>query len=134
MGPPPSKEKGSAVAQTRFPKPNAVAPCERRANIRKTPRVPARDSRLQSRHRKAPVAGCSKKPSNGLEPSTPSLPWMFSGEQWQLLANVLASQGGFRRRWRDGPLLSVATAGLHKGSIVSASCFTRKLDGLTTDE
>jgi hypothetical protein len=37
--------------------------------------VPARDSRLQSRHTKAPFAGLSEKPSEELEPSTPSLPW-----------------------------------------------------------
>jgi hypothetical protein len=41
--------------------------------------VPARARRLQSRQRKTPLAGISRKPSDGLEPSTPSLPWRFRG-------------------------------------------------------
>jgi hypothetical protein len=31
-----------------------------------------------------------KEPSDGLEPSTPSLPWNFSGKRWQPVATDLA--------------------------------------------
>jgi hypothetical protein len=67
------------VAQIRLVKPDAMCLCERRANVRACPRVTARDSRLQFRHKKAPFAGAFVKPSDGLEPSTPSLPWKFGG-------------------------------------------------------
>jgi hypothetical protein len=35
-------------------------------------------------------AGANSKPSDGLEPSTPSLPWNVSGKRWQPAATVLA--------------------------------------------
>src|SRR5947207_15409124 len=36
----------------------------------------------------APFAGVSSKPSDGLEPSTPSLPWNFSGNRSQPTARL----------------------------------------------
>ena len=74
---PSSVEKGSNVVQDRLIKPNVRGPCEPRANVMDCPRVPARDSRWQLRHTKGPFAGSFGKPSDGLEPSTPSLPWRF---------------------------------------------------------
>jgi len=71
------------VVRNRSAKPNARVLCERRANVRECPRVPARDSRLQLRHKKGPFAGAFPKPSDGLEPSTPSLPWVRCGKWWQ---------------------------------------------------
>lgn len=56
------QEKGSTCVQIRLVKPNLLAARERRANIRKTPRVPARDRRLRSRHQICPVAGIYAKP------------------------------------------------------------------------
>jgi hypothetical protein len=41
--------------------------------------VPARDIRLQRRHKKGLFAGAYAKPSDGLEPSTPSLPFSDRG-------------------------------------------------------
>jgi hypothetical protein len=46
---------------------------------------------------KCRFAGTLGKPSEGLEPSTPSLPWNFSGNQWQPTATdlpVYAALGG----------------------------------------
>ena len=57
------------MAQSGFVKPSPVRLCEPRANIRKSPRVPGGDTRLQSRHEKRPSAGAFAKPSDGLEPS-----------------------------------------------------------------
>jgi hypothetical protein len=48
-----------------------------RANVRESRRVPARDSRFQMGHKKRAIAGTCVKPSNGLEPLTPSLPFKF---------------------------------------------------------
>jgi hypothetical protein len=57
------------------------------------------------------------KPSSGLEPETPSLPWNVSGNRWQPTATVLA----YLSRFRGGPICDrlppVATALLHKRSI-----------------
>ena len=55
-------EKGSTVVQIRLFKPNPAPPCERHANIRESPRVPARASRLQLRRTKAPFAVLSRSP------------------------------------------------------------------------
>jgi hypothetical protein len=63
-------------------------------------------------------AGASAKPSDGLEPSTPSLPWNNSSKRSQPRATVLASFRGFRCRRICHRLPPVATAGLHKGSIL----------------
>ena len=38
------------------------------------------------------------KPSDGLEPSTPSLPWNVSGNRWQPVARDLACFCGFEGR------------------------------------
>ena len=48
--------------------------CERTA----CPRVPALDRRLLSRQAEQPICRSLQKPSDGLEPSTPSLPWRCS--------------------------------------------------------
>ena len=72
-------EKGSEVVQIRLVKPNIVVACECHANVWDSPRVPARDHRLQSRHAKWLFAGAFVKPSDELEPSNPSSPSWNSG-------------------------------------------------------
>jgi hypothetical protein len=37
---------------------------------------------------KSPVCGAFAEPSDGLEPSTPSLPWNVLGNRWQLVARI----------------------------------------------
>jgi hypothetical protein len=44
---------------------------------------------------KAPISGAFAEPSDGLEPSTPSLPWNISGNQSQPTATVFACFRGF---------------------------------------
>src|SRR5206468_10591147 len=67
---------------------------------------------------KAPLCGAFAEPSDGLEPSTPSLPCAASGNWSQPTATVFACFNGFAplaiRHW----LPPVATTGLHKGSTV----------------
>jgi hypothetical protein len=58
------------------------------------------------------------KPSDGLEPSTPSLPWNVAGNRWQPVATDLACFCRFRHRTICRRLPLVATTGLHKGSIL----------------
>jgi hypothetical protein len=58
------------------------------------------------------------KPSDGLEPPTPSLPWIAAGNRSQPTATVFAYLGRARGRPICDWLPSVATAGLHKGSIL----------------
>ena len=48
-------EKGSKVVHIGLIKPNPPVACERCANITETPRVPARDTRLQVGHTKAAI-------------------------------------------------------------------------------
>jgi hypothetical protein len=57
------------------------------------------------------------KPSDGLEPSTPSLPWNVSGNRSQPTATFLACFRRFRAQSICRCLPRVATTGLHKGSI-----------------
>jgi hypothetical protein len=57
-------------------------------------------------------------PSDGLEPSTPSLPWNGSGNWSQPRATVFAYLSRFRGRSICHGLPWVAPAGLHKGSIL----------------
>src|SRR5207244_5394439 len=45
---------------------------------------------------KAPPYGAFAESSDGLEPSTPSLPWNVSGNRWQPVATVFACFCGFR--------------------------------------
>jgi len=68
------------------------------------------------------------KPSSGLEPETPSLPWNFSGNRSQPVATDLACFCGFRGSPICRRLPSVATTELHKGSILA----TRSLIGTET--
>src|SRR5438552_10187644 len=71
-----------------------------------------------TRRRKELISRNFVKPSNGLEPLTPSLPWNVSGNWSQPTATVLAS---FRRLSADPichSLPPVATTGLHKGFIL----------------
>jgi hypothetical protein len=56
-------------------------------------------------------AGNSLKPSDGLEPSTPSLPWNLSGNRLQPTATVCACPSRFRGRPICHRLRLVATAG-----------------------
>ena len=72
---------------------------------------------------KAHVCGQFFKPSDGLEPSTPSLPCAPIGNWLQPVATVLACFGRFRGVPICHRLPLVATAGLHKGSILS--CLSR---------
>src|SRR5919204_5909919 len=66
---------------------------------------------------KAQICGTFAKPSDGLEPSTPSLPCAPFGNGSQPTARVLAYFHGFRRHRICDRLPPVATTGLHKGSI-----------------
>jgi hypothetical protein len=72
-------------------------------------------------NKKPPICGrflCRREPSDGLEPSTPSLPWNASGNRSQPTATVFAFLSRFRGRSICHRLPPVATAGLHKCSIV----------------
>src|SRR5437868_6836714 len=60
--------------------------------------------------------------SDGLEPSTPFLPWNFSGNRWQPVATLFACFCGFRVDRICDRLPPVATTGLHKGSIRRSAC------------
>jgi hypothetical protein len=62
------------------------------------------------------------EPSDGLEPSTPSLPWNDSGNWSQPTATVFAYSSRLRSCSICHRLPPVATAGLHKGSIFVVSC------------
>ena len=57
------------------------------------------------------------EPSDGLEPSNPSLPWNASGKQWHSTATVFACFCGFWACRICDRLPLVATTGLHNGSI-----------------
>jgi hypothetical protein len=73
----------------------------------------------QRRQQNIPVCrDFAPKPSDGLEPSTPSLPWNPGGNRSQPAATVFADLSRFRRRRICHRLPAVATAGLHKGSIL----------------
>jgi hypothetical protein len=73
-------------------------------------------------------AGTLRKPSDGLEPSTPSLPSRFCGNWSQPVATVLACF----RRFRGLPICHrlplVAPARLHKRSILSVQIRDEKTD------
>jgi hypothetical protein len=45
---------------------------------------------------KAPICGDFAEPSDGLEPSTPSLPWNDARNRWQPVATVSACFRPFR--------------------------------------
>jgi hypothetical protein len=68
------------------------------ARARECPRVPKCTRLVPAKRRKLAIAGNTKcpfagllgKPSDGLEPSTPSLPWNVSGNRWQPVATDLA--------------------------------------------
>jgi hypothetical protein len=62
--------------------------------------------------------GFLPKPSDGLEPSTPSLPWDVPGDRSQPAATVFACLSRSCGRPICYRLPRVATAGLHKGSIL----------------
>jgi hypothetical protein len=69
--------------------------------------------------RKALISGAFAEPSNGLEPSTPSLPWNDSGNWSQPTATVFPYLSRFSGRRICHRLPPVATARLHKRSIPS---------------
>jgi integrase len=78
------------------------------------PRRPLATAAATGERRK--LAANRGKPSDGLEPSTPSLPWNVARNRWQSTATVFAYLCGF---WRGGicrRLPLVATTGLRKGS------------------
>jgi hypothetical protein len=85
--------------------------------------VPARDSRFTKVDKPiALFAGVSAKPSDGLEPSTPSLPCAPFGNWSQPMATVLACFGRFQGRSICHQLPPVAPALLHKCSIRGRPC------------
>ncbi len=69
----------------------------------------------------AHLQGFCLKPSDGLEPSTPSLPCAAIGNRSQPTATVFASLSRFRGLPICHRLPSVATALLHRCSILSAA-------------
>jgi hypothetical protein len=69
---------------------------------------------------KAPTCGVFAEPSDGLEPSTPSLPWNVSGNRWRPVATDFACFCGFEGQPICQRLPPVATTGLHKGSILGS--------------
>jgi hypothetical protein len=73
---------------------------------------------LYADNTKCRFTGTLYKPSGGLEPSTPSLPWNASGNRSQPTATVFGCLSRFRRIHICHRLPPVATAGLHKGSIL----------------
>ena len=74
---------------------------------------------------KAATCGAFAEPSDGLEPSTPSLPWNVARNRSQPTAMVLAYFCGSCERVSCRWLPPVATTGLHKGSIVRCPCWLR---------
>jgi hypothetical protein len=72
------------------------------------------------------------EPSDGLEPSTPSLPWSLGGKRSQPTATVFAYLSRFRPPPICQRLPPVATAGLHKGSILRCLLWLRRLRRLMT--
>jgi hypothetical protein len=97
------------------------------ARGRACPRVPAHpqmypsrtremSTRRLSRQQRALFAGLLPKPPDGLEPSTPSLPWRFGGNGSQPTATVFACFSRSHGRPFCHRLPPVATARLHKRS------------------
>jgi hypothetical protein len=72
---------------------------------------------LDSGNTKVPFAGTSCKPSDGLEPSTPSLPCDPNRNRWQPVATVSRYLKPFRRFRRAKPLPPVAPPLFHSCSI-----------------
>ena len=77
---------------------------------------------------KAPLCGAFSKPSDGLEPSTPSLPCAPTGNSSQPVATVLACLSRFRDLRICHRLPLVAPARLHQRSILSAQIRDEKTD------
>ena len=75
---------------------------------------------------KAPTCGAFTEPSDGLEPSTPSLPCAASGGWSQPTATVLAHSCGSEGCCACDRLPPIATTGLHKGSILSYLIWPRR--------
>jgi hypothetical protein len=107
------------------------------ARRRACPRVHGSPKMYPSRTREPPVVpqqatlqrdlqGFCLKPSGGLEPPTPSLPFDVRGNQSQPTATDLACFGGFCA----GPICRclpvVAPAGVHKRSIISCPSWLRR--------
>jgi hypothetical protein len=82
----------------------------RAARARRVPSVfPQRGASQGLRSRQAAkVAANRGKPSDGLEPSTPSLPWNVAGNQWQPMATVSGLFLRLRRR-SDLPLIATGS-------------------------
>jgi hypothetical protein len=75
---------------------------------------------------KAAICAAFAEPSDGLEPSTPSLPWNDLGNWSQPTATVLPSFRDFPGRAICYRLPPVAPAGLHKGSILCSHPWLRR--------
>src|SRR5207302_416478 len=71
-------QKGSDVVQTGLVERNPTVACGRRANIRETPECP-RVTAVSIQAREMAICRSFAKPSDGLEPSTPSLPQREEG-------------------------------------------------------
>ena len=87
---------------------------------------PLRQNGRQFGQQKELISRNFAKPSDGLEPSTPSLPWNFSRNRSQPTATVFACLGRLRGCAVCQPLPRVATAGLHKGSTFGCLCWLRR--------
>ena len=72
-----------------------------------------------------PACWAFAEPSSGLEPETPSLPFWEWGNRSQSTATVFACFSRFRRRPICDLLPAVATAGLHKRSILGCLFWLR---------
>jgi hypothetical protein len=86
-----SRARGDANREDSFGLSNPRAAPRRGRSVDAAPRA----CRLR-RRRKELISRKFRKPSRGLEPRTPSLPWNFSGNRWQPVATALAC---FSRFW-----------------------------------
>jgi len=93
--------------------------------------VPAHAGRAKTGNTIGSFAGLLSKPSDGLEPSTPSLPCAPIGNRSQPVATVLACWSRFRGSCICHRLPLVATARLHKRSIPVAGIPDEKGDSGT---
>src|SRR5579859_8114676 len=114
-----SVEKGSHPVRIRLIEPHASCLSEPHANVRETPQVPARDTCFQSRARAMPICRDFAKPSDGLEPSTPSLPCAPERLPWVATGCRSARLSRFRPLPKCDPLPPVAPAWLHKRSTLA---------------
>jgi aldo/keto reductase family protein len=89
--------------------------------------IEAQGARYPEAHqRMMPVCGAFAEPSDGLEPSTPSLPCAPIGNWWQPVANGFGLFPSFSEPLHLPPVPLAAPARLHKCSILVAGTLTRR--------